>query len=323
MFVSVAQGDIMDKPLIVGVDVSKDWLDAALADEGRVERLANTPEAVSAWLARVRPALVAYEPTGGYERTLQDSVRALEIPFVRVHPNDVLAFRRSRGIKAKTDQIDARLIAQFAADELLRRGITPAILGDDDLRELAVRRRQLVSTLQAERCRLAMVRTPAVRQSMAVVIDALTASLDAIEQQLREHIKANPELQRRSTLLQSLHGVGPVTAMVLISELPELGLLSGKEIAALVGLAPHTRKSGKSWGRERTGHGRPNVRQALFNAARAAIRHSSPLKEFYDRLVDENRRPGKVALTAVMRKILVTANAIARDAEPWRGAKTP
>ncbi|WP_156520869.1 IS110 family transposase [Magnetospirillum moscoviense] len=236
-------------------------------------------------------------------------------------PTTSWPFRKVRGIKAKTDKIDARLIAEFTAAELVRRGVRPAILGDDALREMEGRRWQLVELLQAERCRLAMTRSAAVRATVQAVIDVLTANLDAIELQLHAHIKATPELAQRARMLQSLHGVGPITAMVLIAELPELGLLTNKQIAALVGLAPQTRQSGKTKGRDRTGHGRPNIRRALFNAARAAIRHPSPLKDFYDRLVQENRRPGKVALTALMRKMLVTLNAIVRDGQPWKLAK--
>jgi transposase len=313
----------MDKLIIVGVDVSKGWLDAALAGGGRVERLENNAEAIAIWLRRVRPKLVAFEPTGGYERPLQEALREQAIAFVRIHPNDVLAFRKSRGIRAKTDKIDAKLIAEFAADELARRAFRPAILGDEGLRELAARRHQLVETLHAERCRLATMHSAAVRDSVIAVIDVLTTSLDAIERQLLEQIQAKPELARHFTLLQSLHGVGPVTAMVLIAELPELGLLNGKEIAALVGLAPQTRQSGKARSRARTGHGRRQVRRSLFNAARAAIRHPSPLRDFYHRLVETNHRPGKIALTALMRKMLVTLNAIARDGQPWKRAKTP
>jgi len=314
----------MDKSIIVGVDVSKGWLDLAAAGGGQVERLDNTSEAITPWLRRVRPALVAFEPTGGYERALQDALREQGIPFVRVHPNEVLAFRKSRGIKAKTDKIDAQLIAAFAAGELVRRGSGGTILGDDELRDLVARRRQLVDALQAEHCRLASARSGAVEDSLVAVISALRTSLDAIQDELLEKIKAKPELDRLFHLLQSLHGVGPVTAMVLIADLPELGQLSGKQIAALVGLAPQTQESGKrKRGSNPTGHGRANVRRCLFNAARSAIRHPSPIRDIYDRLVNTNRRPGKVALVAVMRKMLVILNAIARDNKPWKLAPAP
>lgn len=310
----------MASKCVVGVDVSKDWLDVAVAGEAGTERIANTAEAVAAWLDRVAPTLTAFEPTGGYERVLRDGLQERGVLFVRVHPNDLIAFRKSRGIKAKTDRIDAHLIATFAAEELARRGVRPTVLGDETLRELAVRRRQLVAALQAERCRFDLARTAGVRTSLTLVIDALRHSLEALEAELAAHIAADPALAELSTLLQTLKGIGPITAMTLLADLPELGHLNSKEIAALVGLAPHTRQSGKTRYRERTGHGRPAVRRALFNAARSVIHRESGFKTFYDRLVTENRRPGKVALTAVMRKLLVTANAIARDHQPWKHA---
>lgn len=307
---------------IVGVDVSKEWLDLSVAGEAGCERIGNNEDEIAAFLQRRRPSLVAFEPTGGYERVLREALRARGILFTRVHPNDVIAFRKARGIKAKTDPIDARLIADFAAEASARRGLRPAICGDETLRELAARRRQIAQTLQAERCRLAMATTPAVRASLQRVIDTLIASRDEIEGEIEAHIAADTETARLAALLQGIRGIGPVTAMTLIADMPELGLLSSKEIAALAGLAPVTRQSGKSSWRARTTHGRSAIRTALFNAARAAIAHPSPFRDFYDRLVIENRRPGKVALTAVMRKILVTANAVARDRQPWKAQTT-
>src|ERR1700759_1337568 len=141
-----------DKP-IVGVDVAKDWLDLCTG-EARIERIANREEAIAAWLDRVRPALVAFEPTGGYERRLVAALRQRAIVFVRVHPNRVIAFRESRGVNAKTDPIDARLIRAFTGDQLSGGALRRSLVGDERLRELAARRRQLAATLQAERCRL-------------------------------------------------------------------------------------------------------------------------------------------------------------------------
>jgi transposase len=316
----VPEGGMRDKG-IFGIDVAKEWLDAGLAGEARIERIDNTLAAIEAWLDRAQPTMVAFEPTGGYERTLRDALRRRGIVFVRVHPNELIAFRKARGIKAKTDPIDARLIAAFAAEELPRRGLRPSIVGDETLRELAARRRQLIATLHAERCRLAMAQAAAVRASLAVVIDALAASLEVLEAELAQRIAADPDMAELAGLLRSLKGVGPITVLTLIAELPELGHLSGKQIASLVGLAPHTRRSGKAVGREATGYGRPGVRRVLFNAARSAIRHNPPMNSFYCRLTADNGRPGKVALTAVMRKMLVTLNAIARDKQPWHLAR--
>jgi transposase len=311
----------MTSKLFIGIDVSKDWLDIAVHDAGRPTRIANTPAALSAFLATLAPArvaLVAFEPTGGYERVLRQALVAAGLPFARVHPNEVIAFRQQCGLKAKTDAGDARLLAAFAARELARRGLTPLCEADPVLQELAVRRRQVVDLLQAERCRMALAQAPGTRESLAAVIGALEASLARLEAALAEHIAAHADLAERAAQLRSLKGVGPVTVHTLLAELPELGRLSGKEIAALVGLAPRTRHSGKTRARAVTGHGRPGVRRVLFNAARAAIRFNPVLKGFYERLVETNRRPGKVALTAVMRKLLVILNAIARDHQPWK-----
>lgn len=304
-----------DKP-VVGVDVAKGWLDVCVA--GRAERIDNTAAAVAAWLDRVQPGLVACEPTGGYERILLAALTERAIPFVRGHPNQLVAFRQSQGERAKTDQIDARLILAFVCQRLSRHGPRAALPGNPVLAALAARRRQLINSLHAERCRLALAGPPVLRDSHHAVIAVLQHSLETIEAELAATIAGNPQTAKRATLLQTIYGIGPAVAAALIADLPELGLLSAKQIAALVGLAPHTNQSGKTRRREPTGHGRPGVRRALFNAARAAIRHPSPFRDFYERLVNQNHRPGKVALTAVMRKILVCANAVVRDHQPWK-----
>jgi transposase len=292
----------MDK-IILGIDVAKEWLDLAVAGANGVERIDNRKEAIKAWLAKLDPDhihLAAFEPTGGYERILRRCLRESGIAFVRVHPNEIVAFRKRRAIKAKTDRIDARLIADFAAEELVRRGLAPIVETDDVLCELVARRRQLQTTLHAERCRQSMAINDVVRTSYQATISALEQAFSAIEEAIANHIAANLALVAAAARLQTLKGIGPVTAFTLLAELPELGRLSGKEIAALVGLAPRTHQSGKRTRHASIGHGRPGVRSVLFNAARAAICFNLPMKDFYQRLVQHNRRPGKVALTAVM-----------------------
>lgn len=315
----------MQDKLFIGIDVAQDWVDIAdTAQPGRTLRLPNTPEALQGWvetLDRVRVGLVAFEPTGGLERPLRQALVAARLPFARVHPNEVVAFRACRGIKAKTDAIDAGLLASFAEQELSRRGIGPLVEADDDLRDMVARRRQLVETLQAERCRASRAATAVVRESIDTLRALLTQQLDAIEKAIAAHIKAKPPLRALATNLQSFVGCGPIMTSTLLGEVPELGRLSGKEIAALIGLAPCNRESGKSRSRAVTGHGRPGVRQVLFNAARCAIRWNPEMRAFFIRLTEHNKRPGKVALVAVMRKILVILNAIARDAKPWSHAK--
>lgn len=310
----------MDSKLFIGIDVSKEWLDIALHGTGLSLRIANTPEAIAAWMAGLdgsRIGLIAFEPTGGYERALRRGLAEAGLAYGVVHPNEVVAFRTRTGVKAKTDRQDAKLLADFAALELSRRGLSQPVDPDEILQEMAARRRQLVGLLQAERCRAALAHSAIVRDSLADIAALIEQSLAALEKAIAQRIADTPPLAQRASLLQTFKGVGPVTAATLIADLPELGHLTGKQAAALVGLAPRNRDSGKRRGRATTGHGRPGIRQVLFNAARCAIRWNPVMRAFYDRLVQHNKRPGKVALTAVMRKILVTLNAIARDDKPW------
>lgn len=303
---------------IIGVDVSKRWLDVAVAGRPGSVRLANSHEAICAWLDSFSaPALVAYEPTGGYERQLTAELARRGIDSVRVHPNELIGYRRARGRKAKTDAIDAGLIASFARDELATRPSHPPVLQDDELKALSARRRQLVELLHAERCRHQLA-DPAILENINMVMATLEAALESIDKQLQARIQADPDLLARQRLLQSFKGVGPVTATTLIADLPELGTCSSKQIASLVGLAPLTKQSGMRSYRARTGHGRPAVRGVLFNVARTGILHNPDLRSFYARLVEVNSRPGKVALTAVMRKAIVILNAMAATNSPWR-----
>ena len=285
----------MSDKMFIGIDVAKDWIDVAFFGRPGAVRVVQTEAAIGGWLAGLDPAevgLVAFEPTGGHER----------------------------------------LLAEFAALELAGRGLRPLIEADDELRELTTRRRQVIATLHAERCRAALVRSPIVIASLDAAVALMAKDLATLDAAIAARIAERAPLARMAALLRSLKGVGPVTVATLLAELPELGQLSGKEIAALVGLAPRQRDSGRSHGRATVGHGRPGVRQVLFNGlpsggprpdpwvARAAIRRNQVMRATYERLVTQNHRPGKVALTAVMRRMLVILNAIARDGKPWKGA---
>lgn len=308
--------------MMIGMDVAKKWIDIAVAGDSRVKRIANNEGAIEARVLQIGAGsigLVAFEPTGGYERHLRRCLSRVKVAFKQVHPNEVVAYRRRRGIRAKTDRIDARLLADFAAEELARRDLAPVPEADEVLRELAARRRQLQGLLHAETCRRDMAASAAVRTSLQAVIAAIERSLAAVDEAIADRVasSAHTETNRR---LQTFCGVGPGISETLIAELPELGHLSGKQIAALCGLAPHTRDSGKQRGHASTGHGRPGVRKVLFNGTRSAIQHNPIMKAFYRHLVDDNRRPGKVALIAVMRKMLVTLNAMIRDRSDWRHA---
>ncbi len=310
--------------MMIGIDVAKEWIDIAVAGDGRVRRIKNGEPAIDAWLAETdldSVGLVAFEPTGGYERALRRCLSRANVAFQQVHLNEVVAFRHRRGVRAKTDRIDARLLAGFAAEELARRNVAPVPAADEALRELAARRRQLRDLLHAETCRRDLADSAVVRESLRLVIAALERSLAAVERAMAERIASlHAETCRR---LQTFCGVGSAIAATLIAELPELGHLSGKKIAALCGLAPQNRESGKQQGHAPTGHGRPGVRKALFNGARSAIQHNPIMKAFYQHLIEDNRRVGKVALTAVMRKMLVTLNAMVRDGSDWKRAAKP
>ena len=313
--------------LFLGFDVAKAEVvvaavgKAAGTSPGRALRVANTPEALAAFLDELGPErirLAAFEPTGGYERVLHAALKAAGAPFARVHPNEVVAFRELRGIKAKTDDLDAGLIAAFAAEELARRGLRPMVEADEALRDLVGRRRQLREQRHGETCRAAIATQATVKASLKAIIAALDEALADIQAAIDLHIESRPALREMAGNLQSLKGIGAVSTATLLGDLPELGTLTGKEIASLVGLAPRTASSGKTTFRATIGHGRPAVRAVLFNAARSAICHNAVMKAFYERLRDQNGRSGKVALVAVMRKMLVTLNAIARDNQPWK-----
>ena len=301
----------MTDKIIIGVDVSKAWLD--LSVDGEVERIANEAAAIGAVLDRFDPAsldCVAFEPTGGYERALVTAAVARGLALRRVHPNALVAFRTVHRIGAKTDAIDARLIAAYA------RAVPPAHAfqptPDPRLRDLVARRRQLVDMRHAERCRRDGAE-PEIQASHDAVIACLEAQIDAIETAIGQRLDEAGPHRRLAQTLTAVKGVGPITAATLIADLPELGCRSAKTIAALVGLAPRTRQSGTLVGRASIGHGRRSVRLVLFNATRAAIRSNPAIRAFFQSLT-ARAKPGRVAFTAAMRKLLVILNAKTRDA---------
>jgi transposase len=275
-----------------------------------VERVANDRAAICAVLDRLGPDCIgalAFEPTGGYEKALLAVAVARGIAMRRVHPNALVAFRAAYRIGAKTDAIDACLIAAYARAVPAAQAYQPP--PDPQLRDLVARRRQLVDMRHAERCRRDGAE-PAVRASLDTVIACLEAQLDAIETAIEARLQESHHLARTLTAVK---GVGPITAATLLADLPELGHRSAKTIAALVGLAPRTRQSGTVLGRASVGHGRRSVRLVLFNATRAAIRFNPAIRAFFTSLV-ARAKPGRIAFTAAMRKLLVILNAKTRDA---------
>jgi transposase len=307
--------------IIVGIDVAKDRLDVAVRPAGEafvVERNAAGLEALVARLREFSPYLVALEATGGYETIVAAALAGAALPVVVVNPAQVRAFAKALGQRAKTDPIDAAIIAHFA--EATRP--EPRPLPDEAtqlLADLVARRRQIVEMIGAERQREKRVTIAHVRKSIARLIKTLEKELASLDTDIDDAVRGSPAWREKEDLLASVPGVGPTIARTLIAELPELGQLGRKQIAALAGLAPFTRQSGQWHGRSFIGGGRTTVRTALFMGAMVAKRHNPVLKAFFDRLVAAGK-PKMVALIAVARKLLTVLNAILRDNRPWQNA---
>lgn len=310
----------MDR-IIAGVDVSKDRLDVCIlpADE---RFAANNDEAgldvLCQRLAASNVDLVCFEASGGVERAAVASVAAAGLTPVVVNARQVADYGRALGLRAKTDALDAWKIARFA------QAISPQArpLPDAEARELGdlvARRRQLVRMRASERQRLQGVRDPLLVGSLKRVIATLSQEISALDDALDDRIRKSPIWRARESLLTSVPGVGPATARTLIAELPELGSLDRREIASLVGLAPHTRQSGRWRGKSFIGGGRTTVRTAIYVAALVASRFNPPLKAVYRRLLDAGK-PKLVALVAVARRLIVILNAVLRDQKPWAPA---
>ena len=310
----------MDR-IIVGIDVSKDRLDVAVRPSGEAFAVSRDAAGVEQLVARLRklsPHLVALEATGGFETVVAAALGAAGLPVVVVNPEQVRAFAKALGQRAKTDPIDAGVIAHFAEATNLE----PRPLPDEQTRllaDLVARRRQIVAMIGAERQREQRVTAPRPRKSIARLIKALEKELASLDADLDDAMKGSPAWRAKEELLTSVPGVGPVITRTLVAELPELGQLGHKQITALVGLAPFTRQSGKWRGKSFIGGGRTAVRAAIFMGAMVAKKHNPVLKAFFDRLVAAGK-PKLVALIAVARKLLIILNAIVRDNRPWQTA---
>jgi transposase len=303
----------------VGVDVSKDRLDIHVLPEGETFAVARDSKGLAELVERMGtlgPERIAVEATGGFETVVAAALAGASLPVVVVNPAQVRHFAQALGRRAKTDPIDALMIARFveATKPDLRE------LPDEAtqlLADLVARRRQIIEMIVAERNREKRVAVKRIRKSIARLIAALEKELAEIDAEIDAGVRGSPAWRDKEDLLASVPGVGPITARTLIAELPELGTLEGKRIASLAGLAPFTRQSGQWKGKAMIGGGRPTVRSALFLAALSAARHNPVLKIFRDRKVAEGK-PKMVALIAVARKLLTILNAILRDKQPWR-----
>lgn len=305
---------------IVGIDVAKNRLDVAVRPGGEsfiVERDARGLEQLVERLKLLAPYLVALEATGGFETIAAAALAAAGLPVVIVNPAQVRAFAKAIGQRAKTDPIDAAVIAHFAEATKPE----PRPLPDEATRllaDLVARRRQIVDMIGAERQREKRA-TARTRKSIARLIRALEKELTNVNGDIDDAVRGSPAWRDKEDLLASVPGIGPIIARTLIAELPELGTLDRKKIAALAGLAPFTRQSGQWRGRSFIGGGRTTVRTALFMGAMTARRHNPALKAFFTRLVAAGK-PKMVALIAVARKLLTILNAILRDQKPWQTA---
>ncbi|MGH7148982.1 MAG: IS110 family transposase [Nitrospiraceae bacterium] len=307
----------MSTPVFVGVDVSKARLDIALRPEGRF----SVPNNEAGWaqvverLRAVPPTLVVLEATGGLEVPLTGALVAAGLPVVVVNPRHVRDFAKAAGKLAKTDALDAQVLAHFA--EVMRP--EPRPLPDEQTQTLAailMRRRQLVEMLTAEKNRLASARKP-VRTSLRAHITWLERELAHTDRDLAQAIRESPVWHEKDELLRSVPGVGPVLTATLLANLPELGTLTGKQIAALVGVAPLNRDSGTLRGKRTVWGGRAQVRAVLYMGAIVAARFNPVIRAFYRRLCAAGKAK-KVALTACMRKLLIILNAMVKHRTPWR-----
>ena len=305
----------------IGIDVAKAQLEFASRPQEETGAVPNDDHGIGELVTRCQaltPTLVVCEATGGYETALVAALVTAGIPVVIANPRQVRDFAKATGQLAKTDAIDAQVLALFA--ERVRP--EPRPLPDDALTalaELLTRRRQLVEMLTAEKNRLLLARGP-VRRDLQQHIRFLERRLREVDDDLHTAVKASPVWRVKDDLLQSVPGVGRVVSLTLLAQLPELGRLSHKEIAALVGVAPLNRDSGTLRGKRLVYGGRAPVRAVLYMAALVASRRNPVIQRFYERLRAAGK-PAKVALTACMRKLLTILNAIARDGRPWQPAQ--
>lgn len=307
--------------IVVGIDVSKDRLDVAVAPSGLTFAVANTHvgiEDLSVRLQSIGAVAVALEATGGFEMLAAAALSAAGFAVIVVNPAQVRSYANAIGRRAKTDPIDAAVIAAFAlATKPELRPLKDA--ETQALSALVARRRQIVQMIVAEENRAGLIVAKEAQKSIARLLKALKRELESLDTDLDEHIRKSPLWRVREQLLTSVPGVGPATARTLLAEMPELGRLDRRQIASLAGLAPWTRQSGTWKGKSFIGGGRGKVRAVLFMAALVAIRHNPVLKAFRDRLVAAGK-PKIVAVVATMRKLLTILNAIIRDQKPWQNA---
>jgi transposase len=306
---------------IVGIDISKDRLDVHVTPSNEafvITRDANGLDELVARLRLLQPKLIVMEATGGFETVVAAAIAAAALPLAVVNPRRIRAYAQALGRLAKTDRIDAQTIALYGEAAKIQ----PQQVPDEaarELGELVARRRQILEIMIAERNRRRSLTRRRVLKGLDRILAALQKELSELECEIDDAVRGTPAWRDKDNLLQSVPGVGPNVSSMLIAELPELGRLSRRKIAALVGLAPMADDSGKHRGRRHIRGGRAQVRSGLYMAALTAARHNTVIASYYRHLVCAGKTP-KQALTACMRKLLVILNAIIRDHRPWQSA---
>jgi transposase len=304
--------------LSVGIDVAKHTLEWNVGGEEKIQHARNEPRPIAQLvrqLVALDPPRIVVESTGGYERTLTTKLAEAGLPVVVVNPRRVRSFGQALGILAKTDAVDARLLALFG--EKAEPEVRPVLQGRARLlADLVARRRQLVAMVIAEKSRRETA-SPAVRRSIEALLRVLAQQLRELDRRIDQALLEDAESAELSALLQTVPGVGPGVARTLLVDLPELGHLGRREIASLVGVAPFARDSGKIRGVRRIRGGRASVRTVLYLAAMTAARFNPVLRALYQRLRQAGKPP-KLAFVAVARKLLTILNAIAREKTAWQ-----
>jgi len=307
--------------MFIGIDVSKDRLDVHVRPSSEAFAVTRDSEGLEALVARLQtlaPQLVVVEATGGFETVVASAIGAAGLPLAVINPRQIRAFATACGQMAKTDRLDAQVVAHFAE------AVQPEARAIPDesaraLGELVTRRRQIIGMMVAERNRRRQLTQPRLLKTVDRILATLQEQLSAIERDIDEAIRGTPAWREKEELLTSAPAIGPKIARILIADLPELGTLTRRKIAALAGTAPFSRDSGKWRGQRSIAGGRGSVRAALFMAVLVSIRRNLPLAALYHRLRAAGK-PAKVAIVAAMRKLLVTLNAMLRDKTEWRAA---
>ena len=302
----------------IGIDVSKDWLDAYSMASAEHRQFANDGRGLRAlhrWIESSGAGLIVFEASGVYHRRLENSLSAKAVPYSKVNPRQARRFAEATGKIAKTDKVDAAILAKMGAIlELEPQAPKAEYL--NILREMMTARRGLIKDRVAVRTRMQTTTQKLLKRHLKERLNQVEKHLEQIDQAILGLVAQNPQLTARFDILTSIPGISRITAFSMLIEMPELGTMSGKQAACLAGLAPISRQSGKWQGKERIQGGRAFFRRAMYMPALCVIRHDLSAKRKYDQLVKAGKPP-KVALTAIMRKLVVVANALLRDGRTW------